>query len=71
MTAEGDDERNDFEETHKIQVSSGAGAFNNLTNDRPSSPTQAGIFSVLYILSKEKMNENLKFTIIKVVAGFC
>eukprot|EP00198_Chlamydomonas_reinhardtii_P013356 XP_001702693.1 predicted protein [Chlamydomonas reinhardtii] len=49
VTAEGDDERNDFEETHKIQ---------------------AGIFSVLYILSKEKMNENLKFTIIKLMFDF-
>ncbi len=31
---------------------------------------QAGIFSVLYILSKEKMNENLKFTIIKLCFDF-
>ncbi|GLC67718.1 hypothetical protein PLESTF_000598200 [Pleodorina starrii] len=46
---DGDDERNDFEETHKIQ---------------------AGIFSVLYILSKEKMNENLKFTVIKLMFDF-
>ncbi|EFJ44861.1 hypothetical protein VOLCADRAFT_94889 [Volvox carteri f. nagariensis] len=46
---DGDDERNDFEETHKIQ---------------------AGIFSVLYVLSKEKMNENLKFTVIKLMFDF-